>query len=271
MFRHTITLLAASVFMLAPGALAQEAINTDAATQPSTGSLVLRSQFRYAEASRNREADQRDINEYTSSTTFIYGLRNDLALSLNVPIKHQRFTDGSGSRRHVTGVDDLTALIKHRFFQHDYGPVNTMRASIIGGAEIRSGDSDFTSDSYNPILGAVYTQIHERHGINAAVQWKFMTGSGIDRHDQFRYDAAYLFRIDPAEYSATTTAATYAVLELNGLYETHGDHRIFISPGILYEARRYALEATVQLPILNDVSRREKTKFVFGVGIRLVF
>ena len=61
------------------------------------------------------------------------------------------------------------------------------------------------------------------------------------------------------------------MLELNGLYETNGDNQIFLSPGVLYEATTWALEASVQLPIFQDLADRPETDVVVVVGVRLLF
>lgn len=281
-------LSASAALAACAAASAQEAINTDAATQPSTGTFVVREQVRYLSFHNDPSDLDREIKEVVSSTTLTYGLRNNIALSFNLPLVY-RETDAPGPDDHGFGIDDLALLAKWRILKHDSGPLDTLRVSLLGGVEIPSGDAGFSSHSFDPILGAVLTTIRGRHGFNQAVQYKFNTGNdaGFDASrpetfrsagtggdgpdDALRYDSAYLFRLAPAAFTADTTAAVYAVLELNGLYETGGDNELLLSPGLLYEGRTWALELTVQFPIWQDVDERLEMEFGVGVGIRVQF
>ena len=136
--------------------------------------------------------------------------------------------------------------------------------------EVRSGDSNFSSDSYDPLLGLVYTQSHGRHGFDAALLWKFNTAGG-PAPDRLRYDVAYVYRLQPEQYTVDKLTALFAVLELNGSYETNGDQELFLSPGIQYVTRKWALEATVQLPIWQDLDARMERDFIIGLSLRLHF
>jgi hypothetical protein len=110
------------------------------------------------------------------------------------------------------------------------------------------------------------------------LQYKFNTGgdefntrAGDGPDDALRYESSYLFRLAPAEYESTTTGAWYLMAEMLGLYETNGDNEILLGPGILYEARSYALEATISLPVVRDVDHRPETEFMVTVGFRILF
>lgn len=261
-----------AVFAATPAA-AQQAINTSAATQPSTGRLVFRQLVRYAEGGTGERIDGRDLRTYSSVTTLDYGLRHDVALSFEAENAYRRYVDGgTGSRETDFGADALTALVKYRIYQNDFGPIDTARLSVFGGLEYRSGN-DISDDgtSFNPVIGAVYTHIEGRHGYNAAVQWKAKTGRGADGYDQGRYDLAYLYRLHPHEYQDDTYASLYGIVELNGRYETSGVNELFLSPGLLYEARTWAVEATVQIPVWQELKGDANRHVVVGVGLRLLF
>ena len=73
------------------------------------------------------------------------------------------------------------------------------------------------------------------------------------------------------EYSAASEAATYVTLEANGLYETNGDVEVIAGPGILYEARTFALEATIGLPMVQEVRERPEVDLVVTLGLRILF
>jgi hypothetical protein len=176
------------------------------------------------------------------------------------------------------GINDLALSLKYRPFQTDLGPVDSVRLAFIGGIEIPSGDGDFSSHSFDPFAGAVFTAILGRHGINQSISYKFNTGgdeftmrAGDGQDDALRYDTAYLFRVSPATYAADTTAALYATVELNGIYETNGDNEALLGPGLLYEAKTFAAEATVGLPVIQDVDHRPDTDLTVTLGLRLLF
>lgn len=274
----TRTLLVAA-FVLAVGAQAQEPINAaDSATQPSPGRVILKEQFRFYRL--DMKTGPRDgrgaIEDFGLFTTVNVGVTRDTSLSFRIPaiFREREFTDSDRARRDV-GVGDLTALAKWRIFQADTGPLDTARLSLIGGMDVRTGDGPFTRDAYNPIAGLAYTQIAGRHGVNASMQYTFTTG-GVDRPvlpgestaDLLRGDLAYLYRLSPRQYTAETRGAWYALLELNGLYETNGDHEIFVSPGIMYEARRWTAELSVQIPVLRGIDHRAETQYALVAGLR---
>ncbi len=274
--RHTAWLAAvvtATVGFVAVPAAGQQAINTTAATQPGKDQFVLRQQFRYWTADEDPNLDADRKQNYTSLTTLDYGLESDLALTLEFRNAHRRYTDrDTGRRESDFDVDDVTGLVKFRAWQDDFGPIDTARFSVFGGAEYRPGNAPRDDgSSINPIIGAVYTHIEGRHGYNVAGQWKFHTGRGVGANDEGRYDLAYLYRLSPAEYADDTYASLYAVAELNGRYETSGENELSVAPGLLYEARTWAAEATVQIPVWQDLKHQPEPDYRVGVGLRLLF
>lgn len=260
-------------------AVAQEPINAeDSATQPSPGHVIYKEQFRFYSLDLDQGSRERkgEIREYALFTTLNVGLAADAALSFRVPVA---FREREFSLRdnfdHEAGVGDATVLAKWRVFRNDTGPLDSARLSLIGGADIRTGDTPFTSDAYNPILGLAYTQIIGRHGFNGALQWTFTTDgndepifAGESTADVGRYDLAYLFRLSPEQYAADTPGALYAVCELNGLYETNGDNELFVAPGLMYEAKTWTAELSVQVPVWQRIEHRAEVDYALIAGIR---
>lgn len=261
-------------------AFAQEAINMPAATQPSKGRWVLRNQVQYREARSHPETGDHGFREWTIWNNLAYGLTSEISLNLSVPVKHRRFVDGGDSSTHRDwGVGDLTLQGKWRIHQHDFGPIDTSRFSLIAGLEIPTFDSNMSTESVNPIVGGVYTHVQGRHGFNLAGQYKFNTGTGaninlgggLGKSDAFFYDASYLYRLAPSAYGPDSEGALYGVLELNGVYETNGDNEMFLSPGLMYEARTWTIEMSVQIPVWEDLDRRPASRFNIVAGLRLLF
>lgn len=261
-------------------AAAQEAINMDAATHPSRGVIYLREQIRYFRYDAQEEGGGH-IDRYEADTWLTWGARHDLAVQFEAPVIFQRRDEPDGAESgdgEVFGPGDPSAFIKYRFFTRDIGPVDTLRASALAGVEAPFGAGELSSHSWDPFVGAVATWIGGRHGASAGFRYKFNTGDDRGRNlggdgpdDALDYDASYLFRLIPAQWDAATTAATYLVLEFNGLYETGGDNEILLSPGLLYEARHWAAEVTFQAPLVQDVRGRPELDWAIGIGLRLSF
>lgn len=258
--------------------MAQEATHTPAATQPAAGRLYMRQKVQYVSLGDDPSPEARDITKVVSTTTLTYGLRRDTSLSLEVPMAYAAEV---AHGRHATrrfGVNDISLSIKHRPWQLDLNPVDSLRLAVVGGVEVPSGDGDFSSHSFDPFVGAVFTAILGRHGVNQSIVYKFNTGgdafntrAGDGPDDAVRFDTSYLFRLSPVEYSAASEAATYVTLEANGLYETNGDVEVIAGPGILYEARTFALEATIGLPMVQEVRERPEVDLVVTLGLRILF
>jgi hypothetical protein len=261
----------------APASSAQEAINTPAATQPGEGNFVNTYKLRFTHYDGTPAGSDGSADEVRLEGLLAYGLTGNLSLSIQAPLT-SRSVSGEPTIDSETGVGDLTLQFKYRFWQDDFGPVDTIRASVFGGAELPTGDTSLGSDSVDPHVGAVVTYINGRHGLNQALSWKFNTDSadevwraGDAKADLLRFDTAYLYRLSPEEYGADFVASTYAVLELNGTYETNGDTELFLSPGLLYEAPRFALELSVSIPVHQGLDHRPEPEYSVGVGVRFLF
>jgi hypothetical protein len=250
----------------------------DAATHPSRGVLYVREQLRFQRFTDNPAEAGGSVRRFKADTWLTYGIRHDLAFQAELPVVHESREPASGARESRSGVADPSAFFKYRFLTEDLGPVDTLRASVLAGVEAPLGSPGLSSHSWDPFIGAVATTIRGRHGFNAGFRYKFNTGTDRGRNlggdgpdDALDYDASYLFRLDPAEWRSDTSAASYAVLELNGLYETGGDNEIVLAPGLLYEAKEWAAELTVQVPLAQDVRHRPEMDWGLGLGLRLSF
>ncbi len=257
-------------------ASAQTPINAPGAMQPSTGTGVYHVMPMYREIGSDPTSDVISGQEYILLSQIAYGLRNDLSLQFDIPVVYRNLNDATGMNDeddHL-GVSDVTVLAKYRIFQDDPAPTETTRFSIIGGLQIPGNvesEMDSSNDAWDPIVGAVFSTVRGRHGFNADLLYEFYTGDADDQSDSLRYDGSYLFRLSPAEYTAETSGALYAVAELNGFYGTNGDHELYLSPGVMYEARTFTLDATVLIPIHQEVDHRPESEFLIGVGLRISF
>jgi hypothetical protein len=266
---------AGAAALLASSAGAQEVMHSQAATMASPGTGVVRQQYHYYRFGSGPET--RETTRHQLRTILSYGLARDWAAYLEAPVEWRRVEADDGRTSRDFGVDELSAMLKWRFYRDDVGGIDTRRAALYFGAAFPSG-SHLSDNSVDPFVGVVYTQISGRHGFNIDAAFRLNTG-GDDEHnfggqgpdDAVFLSGAYLFRLDPPEYTAETEASIYASSEINAIYETSGDLEVRWSPGILYEGRRWAWEVMVQLPLYQDVDRRPELDVGFGAGVRLSF
>ena len=231
-------------------------INSVVAFTPREGGSILRLQYSYLEASGHGEA--RHVNASTATATYVYGLKKDLALFITVPYMNRqvdRVVEKLGRIEEAhDGVGDLTLLAKYRFWQKDTRYRQTSRLAVLGGLNVRSGDSDFSSDSYDPIVGGVFTWRRDRNLFDADLIYQVNTGRGGSRNDRLRYDLAYSYQFAPAVYDTEHNYEWNAIAEINGRYSTDGSHEVFLSPGLQYVTERWALEGSIQVPVIQELA-----------------
>lgn len=258
--------------LLAPGASAQEANLSEAATQPPKGRITLREQVRFT----RYELEDRDIDRLVINTRVTLGLTGSLAAVADIPVVRER--DRSDPSRNEAGLGDVSVALKWRFWQHDTGPIETRRLAAIGGLRAPTGTDALSSDGVDPFVGLVFTMVEGRHGVNAAARYLFATdgldspiSAGMGRDDWLALETSYLYRLSPSAYTNETAGSLYAAVESFVDYETNGDTEWRLAPGLLWEARRWAAEASVILPVAESIDRRAETDWGLALGLRVLF
>lgn len=171
-----------------------------------------------------------------------------------------------------------TLSLKWRFWQHDPGPIDTNRLALIGGVRMPTGTDGLSSDGWDPMLGLIFTRVSGRHGMNASLTYRVSTdglanpiraGTGTD--DLLTLETSYLYRLSPSEYTSETEASWYFTVESFVDYETNGDLAWRVAPGVLYEARRFTVELSPIVPIVNDTDHRAELEWGLALGVRVLF
>lgn len=245
-------------------------INTNVAFTPRAGGGLLRLQYVYGEA--EGVSDNTHVSHSGVRATLVLGVTANVAVFLSLPYQNVQ-VDLTADRRRTEvahdGLGDVNFLVKYRFWQHDAGPQETYRWAVLAGLEIRSGDLDFSSDSYDPMIGTVFSFRRDRVRLDVDVLYKFNTGRDPFRHDVVRYDLAYSFRVVPAVFAPGQLYSLDAVAELNGRYVTDGSHEIFLSPGLQLSAEQWTFEASIQIPVVQDlVGDGPETDYRIVTGLR---
>jgi hypothetical protein len=211
----------------------------DAATHPGAGQLYSRLLISRSEY----EEDGADAELSTATLKLSYGIRPTLAFVFEGDFAHL-----STDENDETGVGLTTFQLKYRLFKQDLSPLNTWRTSILGGIAVPGNLDDSSPDTAYPQASLVSTAILGRHGLNAEVKWEEY-GHEADR---IAVNGSHLYRLSPAEFTATTRGAWYTMLESLNDFTDDGDSRFDVAPGILYEARRWAWELSLRLPVEQD-------------------
>jgi len=255
------------------GARAQAPINSNVALQPARGGWILRQQFRYASGNFTSPMGELEIEQALSITTLVYGITEKVTLILDTPSVFSRQIDNTTTGIGATdsGFGDLKLMTKFRVYRDDFAATSTARFDLIGGLELPTGEDAFSSDSFDQIIGGVYSYINDRHGFNADALWKFNTGNAASNADMLKYDLAYSYRLSPETYASKNPTALFAGIELNGFFETNDDSELFLSPGLQYVTQRWILEATVQVPIWQSLNQRAERAYIIGIGLRFQF
>lgn len=273
----------ACAVMMSGRAFGQQSFQNISAAQPSPGVVLAREVVQYTKY-RDDPAG-RAIFDLTIETQIAIGLTAETAFIFRVPLKYREQDRAAMGGMPAIESDDLHfgdahVMVKHRIWQNDTGPIDTQRISLIAGIDIPTGKAPFGNEGWDPMVGIVYTSIQGRHGVNAAARYQFNTHERDDGmpttatdgiEDTAFLDLAYLYRMHPAEFAADSHGAWYLMGELNGTYETNGDIEFMFGPGIMYEARNWVIEASVQVPVAADVDHRPEIDYTIGVGLRILF
>ncbi|MCA9304062.1 MAG: hypothetical protein KC996_08070 [Phycisphaerales bacterium] len=251
---------------------AQLAPLTEAATQPAKGRITWRQSFSYTEF----DLSGRTIEQAETSTNLSYGITGELSASLT--FSYIGRNDTGGAAYDQDGFGDTDLRLKWRFWQHDPGAISTNRLALVGGVRLPTGTDGLSSGGYDPYLGVTFTRVEGRHGLNASAFYRLTTDgqsspieAGMGSADLLTLETSYLYRLSPAEYASDTEGSLYAVLESVADYETNGDFEWRLAPGILWEAKRYALELSVILPAVSEVDARAETDWGLNAGFRVLF
>lgn len=264
------------MILFAAPASAQEAILTEAATQPAVGRLVYRGQAFWTRYRSDPDTGRSAVSDAGVDHRFSVGLSPKLSLTARFATMHREPLGSAGDD--TTGITDTSLALKWRFWQRDSGAIDTNRLALVGGVDLPTGTEDLSSHSVDPFIGLVFSSVFGRSGFNQTLRYQFNTGTvddaiapGMGRADLFEYRSAYLYRLAPAAFDADSHGAFYGVVELEGLLESNGDHEILLAPGVMYEAARWVAEASVRLPVYREVDERLETDFGIVLGVRLLF
>ena len=254
-------------------------INTNVALQPAEGQFIYRTQLRY----RSFEVDgpNADVDVLTNSHVLVYGWTARFSTVLGVPLRYRHF-EQDGRKEDDVGVGDINLLARYQLWKK-LAYLSSQSWTLLGGLQVPTFDDPFSSRSFDPILGTVYSWRYFRHGFDADAVYQLNTQNDRDfeEGDILRYDLTYQYRLWPWQYTSETSWTLSGLLEANGVQQWKSErygrslresdsHQLFVSPGLVLSGRRVRLEAGLQVPVIRQVgnaAKEDDVRFVLGLTI----
>jgi len=261
-----------------------QGINTNVALAVAEGEGIWRSQLRWTRATDDPSPLDREADLLVAPQILLYGITSRLTAFGILPIlAHREIEAGGRTVVRDEAVGDFTLLGRYTFYRDDYAPLSTRRLALLGGVKLPSGADRFGTPSFDPILGLVGTWAADRHELDADLLFTATTErQGVETGDRLRYDLAYRYRLWPERFRGRLVQLN-GLVELNGSWtsvtrvdgRTLGDtggNELFVSPGLQLVTSRFVVEASLQLPVVQDLRGPQlETDFVGVVGVRIPF
>jgi len=258
-------------------------INTDTAIQPAEGELIYRSQVHYEHASEESGDPDGELDRILLPQTFAYGFSPEFSAVATIPMRYDDLR-GRVPETNDFGVADIKTFGRYQIWK-EQAYLEDSSFTLLGGLELPSGDSTFSSRSFDPILGFVFNRIQDRIGSYVDLTYQFNTENSDDfeNGDELKWDAALEYRLFPEEWKGDDEHSFAVLIELNGSYKQKntsatgtvdgsGGTTVFISPGIQLQSRQMVLESSVQLPVIQNLSGDQlKTDLVVVLSVRFFY
>lgn len=207
-------------------------------------------------------AEAGDSSETETGLHLTYGITGDWAAGIELP-----YLDKDDDSMRNGGRGDIKLFTKYRFWRND-----TLGAQE-SAAVLLQVKLDTADDDANPALGTgtIDTILGLTYGFEgrkwyrwASIRYR-LNGTndvGLQRGEKILFDLAGGIRFKPTGY---LEADTVWLLELNGEYGDRADFNgsgvantggteVFLSPGIFWTKRNFAIKAGVQIPIISNLN-----------------
>lgn len=273
--------LAASLAVLASDAGHAGPITFNSALQISPGIAIWREQAVLRRATDDPSAQARDLRVLAVPSVLAYGATRDLAFFGVIPYLDKTLdlsTPGGRVRRGDHGLGDVLALGRYTVYRLDMIG-ETRRIAPFLGLKFPTGEDDATdrlgrlpqplqlgSGSWDPLLGVVFTWQTLPWELDSAFEYAIRTSANdFEFGDAAELDLSFQYRVWPLELGRGVPAFVYAVLESNLIWEgknevagrtdpDSGGVTWFLDPGVQLVTERWVLEASVQLPVVQDLN-----------------
>jgi len=216
----------------------------------------------HADIARSKQGDSRQNQQAISLK---YGLSSNWVAGIELPYI-QNYTP-SGSRK---GAGDTQISTKYRFFKKDsLGKQET--AAVLLKVKLNSATKRIGSDTTDTLFGLVYGYESLKWYRWASMRYQInQNGSNAKRGNVLFLDIAGGYRPEVHGYRQPDTVW---MLELNGenrqrnepnntLAGSTGGNQWFLSPGVMWTIRNFAVKSGVQIPIIQNLNGgQQKTDY----------
>lgn len=262
--------------------------------------FVFRGQFFQRSMNDDQTPVDGDVDVFGSLAVLGYGVTPNLAIFGVLPYfdktLHANAADGRRFSRSASGFGDMRLFGRYTVYRDD-APGRTFRLAPFFGVESPTGDDNERDDlgvlpmplqagsgSWDPFAGIVLTYQTLDYQIDTQIGYTFNTrANSFEFGDEARLDASVQYRLWPNTLSAGTPGFLYGVLETNLVHQgknktggtvdpNSGGTYLYLAPGLQYVAKRWIVEAIVQLPVVQDLNGTAlRDDFILRVGFRVNF
>lgn len=215
------------------------------------------------EVAANIESKKNGTKKEQAQTLEVtYGLTGDWALGVDLPYEFKQDNNNSSS-----GRGDVAVFSKYRFWRRDSLGLQES-AAVLFKVITDTADNNKTpaldKGTTDTILGLTYGYEGRKWYRWAGARYRSngTNNAGVNRGDKILIDFVGGIRPTPTGYLEPDTVW---LLELNGEYgqraeqngtalSNTGGTEWFISPGIFWTKRYFAIKAGVQIPIYHDLN-----------------
>jgi len=270
-------------------------ITSNTALAVSKDEWIVREQFVVARATDDPAGLGRKFTKTSAISVVGYGLTPKLALFAMAPLVSTELKTPLGTRS-AFGLGDARLFARYTLFQKD-GAGQTLRVAPFAGLELPTGRNDkrdslgrlptaaqLGSGSWDPFVGLTATLATTGWQFDASVSWQDNNSAdGVEPGDVFKADASAQLRLWPLELTGESDAFLFGVLEANFVHEektrlhgvrdrNSGGDTLFIAPGLQYAAQNWIAEASVQLPVMQELGgTRLKKDYIARASMRFNF
>jgi len=225
----------------------------------------------------------REFDALASVSVVGYGLTKDLAVFGILPYVQKTLKTPDGTRS-TSGFGDAKVFARYTLYQND-GVGQTFRIAPFWGIELPTGENQERdtlgilpvpvqtgSGSWDVFGGAVMTYGTTNWQIDTSLSYQDnRKADGIEVGNVFKADASFQYRLWPSDLSGDVNGFLFGILEANFIHEdktevngvanaNSGGTTLFLSPGLQYASKDWIAEASVQLPVMQNLggTRLEK-------------
>ena len=196
--------------------------------------------------------------EQSLSAELTYGLTGDWALGIDLP-----YLEKSNVGNTEQGMGDLSIFTKYRFWRQD-SPGLQQSLSMLFKVKTNTGNKNVVSNAIDGIAGLAYGYEGRKWYHWGAMRYRIngTNDFGIHRGNKLLFDLVGGIRPHQTAY---TEPDTVWLLELNGEFSQKstyngvdlsntGGSEWFVSPGIFWTVRNFAIKAGVQIPVISQLN-----------------